>query len=102
MTAIRTAGDHGTTETLTLSGTGLVLTGATASAHIKRPDGTLIVRPVTFDGTTAKFTWAAGDLNVRGSYVGEVQVTYSSGAVQTFKVDTAGQSIRWDVRDQLA
>lgn len=63
------------------------LTGATIELHIKRADGTVLTVPATItDAATGawSYEWATGDLNVRGDWKVEAQVTYSDTTVQTF------------------
>lgn len=66
------------------------LTGATAEAHIKRPDKTVFVRPVTLVDAAAgqvSFGFTDGDLALAGLHYVEVQVTYSNTEIQTFFKD---------------
>ena len=85
-----TQGDTGPDLPLTLHSTPETpLTGATAVVHVRRPGGTTLIKAgpdVAFVAADrlAVVTWAAGDLNVPGVYEVEVQVTYSSGQIQTF------------------
>lgn len=85
-----TQGDTGPNLPLTLHSTPETpLTGATATAHIRRPDGTTITKPqadLAFvpSDRLAVITWAVGDLTVPGIYEAEVEVTYSNGQIQTF------------------
>ena len=72
------------------------LTAATAvTAHIRRPDSTVISRVVTLGNqTTAPGTWslawvaatppAVGDLSVAGGYTVEIEVTWPGSRPQTF------------------
>lgn len=85
------------------------LVGATAiTAHVKRPDGTVLSRvlvPVdAAAGTWELPVWTAGDLNEAGWYELEVQVTFADDSVQTFWADpdNTGAPVVFYVRDQLA
>ena len=72
------------------------LTGATtATAHIRRPDATVISRAVTLgDQTTAPGTWTlpwvaavppdVDDLSVAGGYTVEIEVMWPGDRPQTF------------------
>ena len=76
------------------------LTSATTvTAHIRRPDGSVISRAVTLgDQTTAPGTWTLpwvaadpdatpptiADLSVAGGYAMEIEVTWPGGRAQTF------------------
>jgi hypothetical protein len=80
------------------------LVGATATAHIKRPDKTVLTKPVTITDAANggwSVTWAAGDLSVSGTYYVEVQVTYSDTTVQTFAYDAQGVA-QFYVRNEYA
>jgi hypothetical protein len=75
------------------------LTGATATLHIARPNGTVLTVTASIVSPTAgtwAYTWVTGDLSVTGVHNLEVQVTYSNGRVQTFGPQS------FEVTDQLA
>ena len=88
------------TGTVTSSGTALDVTVAEAvDVHIHRPDGTVLNRPavVTSPGTGAwSFPWETGDLNTRGTYRVEVQITWPGGRPQTTP------TVLFSVADQIA
>lgn len=72
--------------------TGVDLTGATLNVHIRKPDATVINRPVTADDQTLNpggwsMPWQTGDLDTAGRYAVELEVTWSAGRVQTFPGD---------------
>ena len=86
---------------LTLAGLPQDLTGATAQLRIKKPSGKKLAGALAVEGGTDGYvnrTWVAGDLDVAGIYLGEVEVTFSSGAVQTYP---AHGHIRLVVTEQL-
>lgn len=63
------------------------LTGAAVELHIRRADNTVltVAATVTDPATGAwSYEWATGDLNTRGDWKVEAQVTYSDTTVQTF------------------
>lgn len=63
------------------------LVGATLDLHIRRADQTVITATATVvDGSAGTWTysWAPTDLTVAGPWVVELQVTYSTGRIQTF------------------
>ena len=66
------------------------LTGATAVAHIRKPDGTVLSKAATpgvvASGSTPwnAAAWAVGDLDQSGVHEVEVEVTYADTTVQTF------------------
>jgi hypothetical protein len=88
-----------------LSGTlSASLVGATATAHIKRPDKTVLSKPVTITDAANggwSVTWATGDLSVSGTYYVEIQVTFSDTTVQTFAYDAQGVA-QFYVRNEYA
>lgn len=82
-----------------------VITGATLAVNIKKPTGTILTKVGTIvDGPTGSWstTWTGGDLSVAGYYTVEVQVTYSSGKIQTFALDARGNPTTFTVRDEIA
>jgi hypothetical protein len=82
-----------------------VITGATLAAHIVRPDGTVINRSASIvDGPSGSWslTLQAGDLTLAGLYLVEIQVTFSSGKIQTFADDSAGRQVCFPVRAEYA
>lgn len=63
------------------------LTGATLELHLKPYGGdVLTVTATATDATNGawSYTWAAGDLATYGTWMCELQVTYSDGRIQTF------------------
>lgn len=97
-----TSGDTAPTLTGTVSA---VLTGATLSVHIKRPDKTVLTKVGTIVDAAAgtwSTPWTVGDLAQIGSHLVEVQVTFSDARIQTFAVDGSGQRTSFQVRAQLA
>lgn len=89
-----------------LTGTvGASLVGATARVHIRRSDGTVINQPVTIIDPAAgtwSYAWAVDDLNGRGAWPVEVEVTFSNGKVQTFYQADGDTAAYIKVRDQIA
>lgn len=71
---------------------------ASAAAHILRPDMSVLNNAATVDLGTNTWTaeWQTGDLSMRGQYAVEVEVTWSTGKVETFAPDY------FKVRDQFA
>lgn len=102
MTLYLTAGDTAPTLTGTVNAD---ITGASLAIHILRPDATVINRAGTIVNGPAG-TWSlaliAGDLTVLGIYYVEVQVTFSGGAIQTFRADSTGARSSFAVVDQIA
>lgn len=97
-----TVGDTAPTLTGTVNAD---LTGAAAVVHIKRPDATIVSRSTTGTlGSSGNWTLplTAGDLNIRGTYYVEVQVTFAGGAIQTFAKGADGRQTTFYVRDQIA
>lgn len=84
-----TTGDTAPTLTGTVNAD---LTGATIAIHILKPDGTVINRAGTIvspSGGTWSLAFINGDLSASGTYLVEVEVTFSGGAKQTFRKDPA-------------
>lgn len=82
------------------------LTGATATAHVARPDASVFTHAVTVSSPTAtssswSMTLVTGDLNQAGVYRVEVEVLFSNGKTQTFAFDADGQYNHFTVRDQI-
>lgn len=77
-------------------------TATVVEVHVKRPDGTVISRPVT--STVAPGDWIfflqEGDLNMPGAYRLEVQVTWPGGRPQTFTNGNGAPA--FTVRSQIA
>lgn len=99
-----TVGDTAPNLTGTINADG---TGASGTAHVARPDGTVFSHSVTFSSPTPTLTsWSmvlvAGDLNQAGVYRVEVEVLFSNGKIQTFYFDGDGQYSNFPVRDQIA
>jgi hypothetical protein len=103
MSLTLTSGDQAPTLTGTLNA---VTAGATAAVHIKRADDTVISRATTTLVSGATSTWTldliTGDLTVPGTYELEVEVTYSSGKVQTFAKGADGRPVTFVVRTQIS
>lgn len=102
MTLVLTAGDTAPTLTGTVNAD---LTSSTLAVHILRPDGSVISRAGAIVSGPAG-TWSlaviAGDLTVLGLYYVELQVTFSGGAIQTFRADPTGARSSFAVVDQIA
>lgn len=81
------------------------LTGATGAVHIERPDGTVISRAAVIPAGTAG-AWTlpliVGDLTIRGTHYVELQVTFSGGTIETFRLDGNGDRTSFYVADQIA
>ena len=102
-------GDTGPQVQLTLydaqSGDPLDLSGATADLHFRAVGSTTLLfsRPLTIPGVTAAqglavIAWGANDLDQpAGDYEGEVEITFSTGVVQTV-YDT----LQFRIREQFA
>ena len=71
---------------------------ASAEAHILRPDMSVITNAATIDLDANIWTaeWNEGDLFIHGQYAVEVEVTWSTGKIETFRPDY------FKVRDQFA
>lgn len=96
-----TVGDTAPTLTFTVNAD---ITGATLEIHVRRPDGTTFTRPAgVVDGPAGRgsSTLTTGNLNQAGRYYLEVQVTFSGGAIQTFR-KKAGRDVSFLVGDQIA
>lgn len=75
------------TGTLTSNGTPVNITGAALAVHVRKPDATTVtLTGVIVDALTGRWSaaWGASDLSKSGTHHVEVQVTYSSGKIQTF------------------
>ena len=75
------------------------LTGATLEAHVRWRDGTVLSRAATATDAANgawEMAWQTGDLTVIGPAVVELEVTFSSGDVQTFGLSGI------HVRDEIA
>ena len=72
---------------------GANLSGAQAVAHLRKPDGKTLSKPVTLgtfaDGSTpwTAEAWAAGEVDQDGNWEVEVEVTFSDGSIQTSDVE---------------
>lgn len=91
-----------------LTGTvGADVTGATAVAHIRRPDGTVFEKTLEWVtplvGAWRIASWDTDELVASGWYEIEVEVTFSGGGVQTFWADPVREvPVTFWVRDQIA
>ncbi len=75
------------------------LTAASAVVHLEKPDGTVLSRAADVTDPSSgswSMAWVAGDLASVGHYIGEVEVTFEGGDVQTFG------PFGFDVRAELA
>lgn len=75
------------------------LTGATAVAHIRKPDRTVLTKTATVtDALSGAWSaaWTVGDLDQEGRWSVELQVTFAGGAIQTFGPST------FHVQEQIA
>lgn len=76
------------------------IAGATVRFHMRSLAGLSKVAAAAINdqagsGTGAvKYSWAAADVDTPGLYVGEWQITYSGGDVQSFPNDRAGFLIK--------
>ena len=78
------------------------MTGATLTAHVKRPDASVIVRGADIvDALEGDWSFDVidGDLTVPGNYKIEIAVVYSDGDHQIFGVDRSGKEIVFKVRN---
>lgn len=69
------------------------LTGASVRFHMRAPDGTLkIDAAAVIDGAptsgVARYNWVAADTDTAGCFISEWEVTYVSGAIETFPNDS--------------
>jgi len=81
------------------------LTGAAVVVHVKLPDKTVLSRVATItDAATGAWSiaWNVGDLDLPGSCLVEVEVTYSDQRVQTFALSEAGANVGFRVRPEIA
>lgn len=81
------------------------LTGATVVVHVKLPDGTVLVKAATVTdaaGGAWSMDWAPGELALAGTHAPEVQVTFSNGKVQTFRLSADGVPATFPVHEQYA
>ena len=70
--------------TFTLAG-GLQVSAFTITLHIRRPDGTLLVKTAAdLGGSNGEFTWAAGDLQAGMNQRAEISSDDGAGAVFTW------------------
>ena len=79
------------TGTCTSAGAPVNLTGADVALHIRKPDATVLSVGATLTdaaGGAWSYSWAPADLDAAGTWKVEAQVTFSSGAVQTFGPET--------------
>ena len=61
------------------------LSGATCRLVITGPDGAVVVdKPVVATENVIEYAWVVGETGQLGIHKGEVEVTYSGGAIQTF------------------
>jgi len=77
-----------------LGGSGLPIdiTGATVRFHMRDSAGLVVIdQPMAIiDGTagTVQYDWVTGDTDTSGTFQAEIEVTYTSGEIQTFPNDT--------------
>jgi len=86
---------------LTMVGLPQDLTGATARLLLAKPSGKKLQGALTVEGGIEGWVnrpWAAGDIDEAGIWQGEVEVTFSGGAVQSYP---AFGHIRLIVTEQL-
>lgn len=81
-------------------------TNATAELHVERPDGTVLIKAITWtdaaNGEWAAENWVADDLNQQGTYDVEVQVAFSGGLTQTYRRGIKGTFTQFRATDELA
>ena len=87
--------------TLTQNDTAIDLTGSTVRFKFRKQGGsTLFSRTCTINSPstlgTCYYDWQSGDLANTGFHLGEVEITFPGGSVQTSK-----DFIKFDVRDEL-
>lgn len=93
-----TTDDVGTTLTGKVNA---VITGADVEVLVLRPDKTTLEKDATItDGPTGAWsiTWAAGDLNVPGTYYVTARVTFAGGAIEGFSRSPDESRSRFSVR----
>lgn len=70
------------------NGTPVNITGASVRFHMKSLEGTLVVdQPmaiVTPSSGVVRYDWQTVDTDTAGTFVGEIEVTYLDGSVETF------------------
>ena len=97
-----TTGDIGTIE----GAVSADLTGAASvEVNIKTPDRTVVTKTATIGDPAAgewSISYAANDFVREGVYRLEVEVTFSSGEVQTFATVPSGAFIQFRARAQIA
>jgi hypothetical protein len=74
--------------TITQDGLPVNLTGATVKFYMKSSTGTVKINGVACSITDAvnglcRYNWLAADTNTVGDYVGEVEITFPDGSIQT-------------------
>ena len=78
------------------------IAGATVRFHMKTIGGVAKTNAVAVNDTVSrgagavKYSWAPTDVDTAGFYVGEWQVTYVGGDVQTFPNDRSGFLIKME------
>lgn len=81
------------------------LTGATPLVNILKPDGSLLSREADIVGDPTEGNWSMDweddDLDTIGQHLVEVEVTYASGKIQTFKNTLTGERNSFRVDAQL-
>jgi len=87
--------------TVTSAGTAVNLTGGTAIFRFRKADGASVLfsRPCTLTNPAAgkcRYSWQTGDLAEPGDYVGELEIIFSDGTVQT-----CSEVLRFSVRREL-
>jgi hypothetical protein len=87
--------------TLTQNSAAINLTGATVRFKFRKQGAasTLFSRPCTIVSAvagTCYYDWQSGDLASTGVHLGEVEITFPGGSVQTSK-----DFLKFEVRDEL-
>ena len=96
-------GDTSPVLSYVITPTSVDLTGATVVFNMARRGVTILNRAAatvtTATGTpTVAYTWAAGDTDLEGLHLAEFEVTFASGAIETFPT---GDYIKIKIIDDL-
>jgi len=85
------------------SNTAIDLTAASVEFHMKHEDGTIMVNAnagiLSANSGIVKYDWVAGDTSRSGLNLGEFQVTYPGGTIETFP---NGGYIKIKIIDEIA